>query len=51
MDAQIMQTLATAGIFAGAALYLGRRVLATVGAMRRGGRDGGCAGGCGCSHE
>jgi hypothetical protein len=51
MDAQVMQTLAVAGIFAGAALYLGRRVLAAVAAMRRGGRDGGCAGGCGCPHE
>ena len=51
MDGQIVQTLSVAAVFAGAALYLGRRVLATVGAMRRRGRDGGCAGGCGCSHE
>lgn len=51
MDAQLMQTLAVAGILAGAALYLGRRVLAAVGAARRGGRDAGCAGGCGCSEK
>ena len=51
MDPQIVQTLAVAALFAGAALDLGRRALATVGAMRRSGRAGGCAGGCGCSHE
>lgn len=46
MDAQLMQTLAAAGIVAGAALYLGRRVLARVGAMRRSGKEDGCDGGC-----
>lgn len=48
MDGQILQTLAVAGILSGAALYLGRRILATLGVSRRGG-DQGCAGGCGCS--
>jgi|GEM_PF-2468336 len=48
MDGQILQTLAVAGILSGAALYLGRRILATLGAARRDG-DRGCAGGCGCS--
>ena len=49
MDAQLAQTLLVAVIFAGAALYLGRRALATLGVGRRNGAEDGCGGGCGCS--
>ena len=48
MDAAILQTAAVAAIFAGAALYLGRRALATVGTWRRPKDGSGCGGGC-CS--
>lgn len=48
MDAAVLQTAAVAAIFAGAALYLGRRALAAVAALRKPKDGAGCGGGC-CS--
>jgi hypothetical protein len=48
MDGTIVQTVLVGGILSGAALYLGRRLLLTLGILKRPG-GGGCAGGCDCS--
>ncbi len=48
MDAQLVQMLIVGGILSGAALYLGRRALLTLGIGKQKGAAG-CAAGCGCS--
>lgn len=51
MDGQLVQTLLAGVIVVGAAAYVGRRWIATLGSARRKRDDTGCGGDCGCSSK